>query len=336
MNIAFLIAAISGGASLVLTGVVHAYAVRHNVVDKPNARSSHNIPTPRGGGVAVIAASMLGMAIGVGFGIIDTRDAYVLGSGMLLVSAIGWLDDTRDLRWGVRLAVHLIVASWTVYMFRGLPAIRVGSAALHLGAAGYVLGALGIVWSINLFNFMDGIDGLSGSQAALIFGTAALLLLSRGNYSLGLISAILAAASGGFLVWNWPPAKIFLGDAGSGAIGYIVAGLAIASENDGAVPLLAFAIISGVFISDATVTLVRRFLRRQRLTEAHRDHAYQRLTRKYGSHRSVFLGAAVLTAILAVLGAVGTLTPRLLLPALFAAYGLLAATLLATERLSPM
>lgn len=336
MNIAFLLAAISGGASLLLTGVVHAYTLRHDVIDKPNARSSHSIPTPRGGGVGVVAASMLGTAIGVGVGIIDTRDALALGPGVLLVAAVGWLDDTRGLRWDVRLAVHLGVACWTLYMFGGLPAIRVGSAALHLGAAGYVLGALGIVWSINLFNFMDGIDGLAGSQAVLIFGTGALLLLSRGNYSLGAISAILAAASGGFLAWNWPPAKIFLGDAGSGTIGYVVAGLAIVSENNRAVPLLAFAIICGVFISDATVTLVRRLVRGDRLTDAHRDHAYQRLTRTWGSHRSVSAGAAGLTAILAVLGAVGTVTPRLLLPALFAAYVSLATVLLATERRAPM
>ncbi|HEY4956143.1 MAG TPA: glycosyltransferase family 4 protein [Gemmatimonadaceae bacterium] len=336
MQILFLLVAISAGASLVLTGIVRTFALRHEVLDRPNRRSSHSIPTPRGGGVAVLLVSALGMTIGEVLGLVQSREALTLGCGMLLLGVIGWADDTRGVKPSVRLAVHVGIAFWTVYMLDGLPLVRVGNSSLVVGAVGYVLGTLGIVWNINLFNFMDGIDGLAGSQAVLIFGTIAVLLFLRGDYSLATIPAILAATSGGFLAWNWPPAKIFLGDVGSGAIGYLIAGLALASEKNQSVPLLAFAIIEGVFICDATVTLVRRVARGDRLTEAHRDHAYQRLTRAWGSHRSVTGWAAAITVLLAVLGAVGTMDQRLLLPALLFAFFLLGGLLFAVERRAPM
>lgn len=332
----FLLAVISGCVSLVLTGIVRRYTLRHSLLDTPNTRSSHSVPVPRGGGLAVIATSMLGMAVGVASRLIQTGDALTLGVGLLLLGAVGWMDDTRGLKPGVRLAAHFVVAFWALFMLGGLPVVRLGSASLELGAAGYVLGAVGIVWSINLFNFMDGIDGLAGSQAVLIFGTGALLLFSRGDHSLGAISTILAAASAGFLAWNWPPARIFLGDVGSGAIGYAVSSVAIASENHRSVPLLAFAIIGGVFIADSTFTLVRRLARGDSPAEAHRDHAYQRLTRAWGSHRPVTVSAAGVTALLAILGSVGTVTPWLLLPALFVACVTLASLLFVTERRSPM
>lgn len=330
------IAALLGVVSLALTGAVRTYALRHSVLDTPNARSSHSVPTPRGGGLSVVVASAIGMCVGVSLAVVTRLDALTLGLGMLVLAAVGWLDDTRGMRPGGRLAVHIAVAAWTVYMFHGLPEIRLGDASLRLGVAGYLLGALGIVWSINLVNFMDGIDGLAGSQAVLIFGAAAALLLWRGAGSLGIISAVAAAASAGFLAWNWPPAKIFLGDVGSGTIGYLLAGIAVASEQRGSVPLLAFAIIGGAFISDSTVTLIRRIARGHLPTEAHRDHAYQRLTRAWGSHRPVTVRAAALTAALTMLGAIATASPRLLLPAFMVAYSVLALLLLASERRAPM
>jgi Fuc2NAc and GlcNAc transferase len=330
------IVGITGGVSLVLTGIVRALALRHELLDRPNTRSSHSIPTPRGGGIAVIVAAALGMIIGEVVGLIQAREALTLGFGMLLLGVVGWADDTRGLTPRVRLAIHLCIAFWTVHMLHGLPFVRVGDSSVALGIVGYVLGTLGIVWSINLFNFMDGIDGLAGSQAVLIFGTIAVLLGLRGDWSLATISAVLAASSAAFLVWNWPPAKIFLGDVGSGPLGYLIAGLALASENSQSVPLLAFAIIGGVLICDATVTLLRRFARGDPLTEAHRDHAYQRLTRAWGSHRSVTGWTAAVTLLLAFLGAAGSTDQRLLLPALLLSILLIAALLFAVERRAPM
>lgn len=336
MMIVLTIAALSGAISFVLTAMIRAYAVRNELLDRPNERSSHSVPTPRGGGLAIVATAAAGLAVCASLNIIEVRHAVTLASGMIVLGIVGWLDDTRSLRAEFRLAVHLAVACWTLYRFGGLTAIRTGDHSLHLGAAGYLLGALGLVWSINLFNFMDGIDGLAGSQATIIFASGSVLFLSGGNLSLAAVSALLTGASAGFLAWNWPPAKIFMGDVGSGAIGYMVAGLAIASENEHSVPLLVFLILGALFVADATVTVIRRTTRGGRIIQAHRDHAYQRLSRAWGNHRSVTACAALVTLTLAMMGAAATSEPRLLLPGLIAAYLLLAAMLIAVERAAPM
>jgi Fuc2NAc and GlcNAc transferase len=183
---------------------------------------------------------------------------------------------------------------------------------------------------------MDGIDGFAGSQAVIIFATVALLSMYTGNKSIGNVAAIFAAASVGFLIWNWPPAKIFLGDVGSGGIGYLVCGLAIASENQKSVPLFVFAILGLVFIADSTATLIRRFRRGSRTIEAHRDHAYQRLAKLFGSHKPVTVAAAGATSVLALLGTIATLTPRFLPMAFIAACVFVALLLYATEKRAPL
>ena len=323
-------------ASIALTAGVRSFAIHRELLDHPNARSSHTVPTPRGGGVAVIAASLLVTAVAVLVGLVHTPDAITFGVGVCVLGAVGWLDDTRNLKAGIRLAVHVAVAAWTVYMLGGFPVMRFGDAALAIGAIGYVLAILGIVWSINLFNFMDGIDGLAASQAVVIFSAVGVLLSMRGEYSLATIAALAGAASGGFLVWNWPPAKIFLGDVGSGPIGYLIAALALASENRQSVPLLAFAIVYGVFVTDASVTLFRRFRRGARVTEAHRDHAYQRLTRLWGSHKPVTASTALVTVVLAILAVMSARNERLLPFCFVGAALLLGALLVAVERRAPM
>jgi Fuc2NAc and GlcNAc transferase len=331
-----LLLVVSGIASLVLTGIIRRFALRNEVLDLPNARSSHSVPTPRGGGAAVLIASALGIMLSQALGLVHAREALTLGFGMVVLGIVGWADDRVGVKPPVRLAIHFAIAMWTVFMLGGLPSVQFGNDSLAVGPIGYIVATLAIVWSINLFNFMDGIDGLAGSQALLIFAAAAVLLFLRGDYSLATIPAILAATSAGFLAWNWPPAKIFMGDVGSGAIGYLIAGLALAAENNRSASLLSFAIIYGVFIFDATVTLVRRLARGDRVMEAHRDHAYQRLTRAWGSHASVTAWAAAITFVLAILGVVGTLDPRLLLPALLFTFVLLGALLFVVERLAPM
>jgi Fuc2NAc and GlcNAc transferase len=336
MSVLLLTAVITGAASTLLTGLVRAYAIRHELLDRPNDRSSHTTPTPHGGGVAVILTSVIAMAVGVSANIVDGRQALTLGVGMVVLATIGWIDDTKGSLPGIRLAIQLAGGWWTLYMFGGLPAIRLGTTTYQIGYAGYVLGLLGVVWSINLYNFMDGIDGFAGSQAVIIFGTVSILSIARGNSSIGAIAAIFAAAVMGFLLWNWPPAKIFLGDVGSGAIGYLVCGLAIASENRQSVPLFVFAILGLVFIADSTSTLVRRFRRGSRTIEAHRDHAYQRLARLFGSHEPVTVAAAAATSVLAVLATLATVAPRFV-PALFIVACVFVGFLLyATEKRAPL
>jgi Fuc2NAc and GlcNAc transferase len=147
---------------------------------------------------------------------------------------------------------------------------------------------LGIVWVLNLYNFMDGIDGLAASEAVFVaLGSAFLLLLAGGSPGVVAASAAFGAACLGFLGWNWPPAKIFMGDVGSGYIGYTIAVLALAAARDQSSLLAVWLILSGLFIIDATVTLVRRLFRGEKVYSAHRSHAYQWLARRWKSHKSV-------------------------------------------------
>ncbi|MEP6729708.1 MAG: glycosyltransferase family 4 protein [bacterium] len=336
MQLAVLLAVGSGLSSLVLTAAVRNYAVRHDVLDLPNERSSHHAPTPRGGGLAVLIGIAAALVIGGAAGAINSVDAITLGVGIVVLGLVGWMDDHGGLRARIRLVTHIAVAAWTLVMFRGFPAMRIGESSLSFGIVGWVLAIIGIVWSINLFNFMDGIDGLAGSQAVLIFAAAAWLLFVANDRSLGTIAMVISAACAGFLVHNWPPAKIFMGDVGSGAIGYLIAALAVASENHHSVPVIVYAIFGGVFIADATVTLVRRIARGDRPADAHRDHAYQRLSRAWASHERVTVAAAAVTSILCVVGAIATRSPALLLPSLLAAYSILGLLLVAAERRAPL
>jgi Fuc2NAc and GlcNAc transferase len=235
-----------------------------------------------------------------------------------------------------RLAAHLIAATTALVVLGGLPAVQLGEISLHLGTAGSILAAVGIVWSINLFNFMDGIDGIASSQAVLIFGAAGLLFHLRGADSLAAVSLSFGAASAGFLYWNWPPARIFMGDVASGAIGFMIAVLAVVGEQEGTVPLVAFGILGAVFVGDATLTLLRRVARGARPAEAHRDHAYQRLTRAWGAHRPVTLAAGAATVVLALLATAATLRPAWAMGALAIALAFLAALAVAAERRAPM
>ena len=189
---------------------------------------------------------------------------------------------------GIRLAVHLCAALWAVCWLGGLPPLRVGSHVIQLGWAGYPVAVLALTWILNLFNFMDGIDGIAGSEAAFVAGAAAFLTLCLGGSAgVAAVALALAGACLGFLLWNWPPAKIFMGDVGSGYLGYVIGVLALAAGREDPTALWVWLILGGVFFVDATVTLIRRVLRGDRVYEAHRSHAYQWLARRWQSHESV-------------------------------------------------
>lgn len=332
--IAFAIA--SFVTSIVLTGLARRYALRHAVLDVPNERSSHTVATPRGGGIAILAAVLGSCAIAVLYHAVSVKDAVTLGAGALTLGAVGWVDDHRGLPARVRLAAHFAVAIGTLVSFKGLPVLHVGTSVIPLGLLGWVLGTLGIVWSINLFNFMDGIDGLAASQTMMILGVAAALLLRRSETSLAIIALIVAASCAGFLAWNWPPAKIFMGDVASGALGYLVAGLAVASENRDAVPLLIYVILGAVFLGDATVTLLRRIGSGHRAAEAHREHVYQRLSRLWNSHRAVTLAAGGLTAFFALLAAISSRVPAWMVGCVMLTYVVVGVVIVGAERIAPM
>jgi Fuc2NAc and GlcNAc transferase len=275
--------------SAVVTGMVRRFALSHGVMDIPNERSSHTIATPRGGGLSIVLTCTTTLVVFAALGTVQSRLVIALVGGGGIVAAIGFLDDRRPMRTALRLAVHIAAAAWAVAWLGGLPAIRVGNLVFSWGWFGYVLGVFGIVWTLNLFNFMDGIDGIAASEAVFVGGGTVLLSLQSVSTDVTAVACIFCAASAGFLIWNWPPAKIFMGDVGSGYLGYIIAVLAMAATRDNPVAVWVWLILGGAFFVDATVTLARRSLRGERLHEAHRSHAYQWLARRWGSHRRVTL-----------------------------------------------
>jgi Fuc2NAc and GlcNAc transferase len=227
---------------------------------------------------------------------IVTRDlACALGGGGVAVALVGLADDRRSLSAATRLTVHFAAALWALTWLGGLPPVRVGTQLLSFGWTGYVLGAFGIVWALNLFNFMDGIDGIAASEAIFVALAGALLTASLTDAAgVGFAAVMFAAACAGFLLWNWPPASIFLGDVGSGYLGYVIVVLAVAATRHNPVALWIWLILGGAFFVDATVTLLRRLLRRQRVYQAHRSHAYQWLARRWGSHGKVTLAVVAM------------------------------------------
>jgi Fuc2NAc and GlcNAc transferase len=274
--------------SAVLTRVVLRLASRHGLLDVPNERSSHTAPTARGGGIAIVIASAIALLLLGIRGAVEPALIVALLGGGLAVAIAGFIDDRRRLSAKTRLLVHLLAALVALVTLGGLPAIEIGNHLVRFGWGGYLLGTLAIVWVLNLFNFMDGIDGIAAAEALFMVGAGTLLSsVSATGITASYGAIVFGAACLGFLIWNWAPARIFMGDVGSGYLGYVIAVLAIASARDNPATLLSWLILGGVFFCDATVTLVRRLLRRDRVYEAHRSHAYQRLARRWQSHSRV-------------------------------------------------
>jgi Fuc2NAc and GlcNAc transferase len=283
------IALAAGLATALLIGVVRRIALARGVLDVPNERSSHHLPTPHGGGAAIVlSVSVASIALWMGHAI--DGDLLVALLGGLTVAALGFVDDRHHLKAGPRFAIHLIAALWALAWLGGLPPVRLGEQVLSSGAAGYVIGAIGMVWVLNLFNFMDGIDGLAASEGVFVaWGGALVATLGPSADGVWQPALVVGAACMGFLLWNWPPARIFMGDVGSGYLGYVVAVLTVAATRTDPVALCAWLILGGVFWCDATVTLTRRVLRGESAHMAHRSHAYQQLARRWGQHRRVTL-----------------------------------------------
>lgn len=276
-------------ASWGMTWGVRRYALSRSIMDIPNARSSHRIPTPRGGGVAIVLGFLGCLALAGVFGIVDGRGLMALLPAGAWIAAIGFLDDHRHIpaRW--RLLGHFLGTGWLMYWLGGFPPLSVPWGTLDLGVAGDVLALVFLVWLLNLYNFMDGIDGIASLEAISVCLAGALCYWLVGAASMIWLPLTLAMATAGFLVWNFPPARIFMGDAGSGFLGLVLGGMALQAAWVAPQLIWSWLILLGVFVVDASYTLIHRLLRGERVYEAHRSHAYQRASRRYGSHLRVSL-----------------------------------------------
>ena len=281
--------------SLALTAAVRTLALNANMLDVPNDRSSHRTPTPRGGGLAIVLSFVAGtmvlhllghQALG-GLGI-------WLGAGGL-VALLGLVDDRWQLRASTRLAGHLLATVSVVWLLGRMPPVIVLGHAIDLAWAGPPAAVLYLTWAVNFYNFMDGIDGIAALEAVTVgLGGALLNQLVLGGTS-AVMPLLLAACAAGFLFWNWPPARIFMGDAGSGFLGLIVGVMTLVYAYQAPVLFWCWMILQGCFMVDSTTTLLRRVRRGQRASQAHRSHAYQYASRRLGSHRTVTLACGALT-----------------------------------------
>lgn len=280
--------------SLALTSGLRRYALTRSLMDVPNARSSHSVPTPRGGGVAIVLGFLAVLPILAFLGGLSWTFTWALlgtGAGIAL---LGFLDDHGHIAARWRLLGHFLGACWALFWLGGLPALEMFGFVLDLGWLGHVLAAIYLVWMLNLYNFMDGIDGIASVEAICACLGACLLYWLGGFENLILAPLVLAMAVAGFLYWNFPPARIFMGDAGSGFLGIILGLLSLQAAWSSPKLLWVWLILLGVFIVDATATLLRRLLRGDKVYEAHRSHAYQFASRHYGRHLPVTLAVSAI------------------------------------------
>lgn len=310
--------------SFISVAGLRSWALRVGALDRPNERSSHIVPTPRGGGAGAFIGIAIALGVSGGVSLAVPFPSWAIGAFLLAstVAVMGWVDDRRGLSARMRLVAQIGLAfAWVLYggwrMSPG-PSIDLGSGLRVLWPVTCLLGVVFIVWMTNLHNFMDGVDGLAGVQAvAVALGAAGIAVLepagAASDVSMVFVWLAIAAGFTGFLAWNWSPAKIFMGDVGSASIGFLIAALAFRWEADrpGAVALIC--ILSAVFIVDATWTLGARALRRRPLAQAHRSHAYQIAARRWGSHAKVSFAVlaydALALAPLALASATGRIAP---------------------------
>lgn len=272
---------ITGVLSWAGTGAVRRWFLARQILDQPNSRSSHQIPVPRGGGVAVVlAVAAMMVPIMITLGGIGVKDFAIILGITLIVAGISFWDDLRGLPAWVRLLCHVAAVAAGIFtlpdtgIFQGwLPRLL-----------DHAVAALLWVWFINLYNFMDGIDGLAALETIAISLGLAIVSILAGT-GVDFWPVIIAGAACGFLIWNFPPAKIFLGDVGSVALGYMLGYLLLMLASHGA--WAAALILPMYYLVDATITLLQRCVRGEKIWQAHREHAYQKAVIQGSSHGAV-------------------------------------------------
>lgn len=268
--------------SFVLTELIRRYTLKKNLIDIPNDRSSHTVPTPRGGGLSIVIIFL----ISISFIAPLTENVFfaLIGAGVL-IAGIGFWDDNDHIPAKWRLLVHFAASFWVLYWLGGITELHVFNYSINPGFIGVLLVAFLLVWLLNLFNFMDGIDGIAATEAIFVSCAGAYFSWVYGLENLVQISLILAASVTGFLFLNWPPAKIFMGDVGSSFLGLMLGVIAYLNILEG-VSVWIWLILLGVFLVDSGVTLVRRVLHGERWYEAHCSHAYQHVAKKIGHKKT--------------------------------------------------
>lgn len=265
--------------SFSLTYFIKNYMIKKSLVATVNERSSHTVPTPHGGGIALAIIWFIGLFYLYFIGEISSNLFYALLFGVV-ISIVSFFDDIYELSPKIRLIAQSIIAIGGLYFLGGFETLTFGIFDLQNPIFTNIFAFFMIIWFINLYNFLDGINGYAGSEA--IFLALAGFVLFGGNYFLVLAVAVL-----GFLYWNWNKAKIFMGDVGSTLLGYNIAIFTIYYANEEPTNFWIWIILFGIYWFDATLTLIRRKLNKEKLSLAHKKHGYQRLTQSGWSHYKV-------------------------------------------------
>jgi len=277
---------IAGGVTALLVRQFLVPGSRFHILDLPNERSLHDSPTPRTGGVALVTGFTAGAVILMTLEPSGIANLLVLLGTAIALGIVSFMDDAFQIPVRVRLAVHFSIAGVLVYLGYRIDAVSVPGFAWTLGtAASIIVSMVFIVWMINLYNFMDGMDGFAGGMTVIGFTTLAVLAAGSGGKVFSVTAGTIAAAAAGFLIFNFPPARVFLGDAGSSVLGLLAAAMSLWADRTGLIPLWISVLVFSPFVFDATFTLVRRFLWGEQVWVAHRTHLYQRLVQAGWSHR---------------------------------------------------
>lgn len=267
--------------SFILTFVVRFFAQKKFLIDIPNERSSHTIPTPRGGGLAIAITWFAAITYLFFREKIEANLYYALLSGAALC-IISFIDDVYTLKSLPRFITHALVAAYALYKIGGIANIDLGFGVIPDSIFLNIIAFIGIIWFINLFNFVDGIDGYAASES--VFVSLTLFLFLKNDLLLVLTMAVL-----GFLPWNWDKAKIFMGDIGSTLLGFTFSILAIYYNNTGQFSIFNFLILTSLFWFDATYTLYKRFKNKEQLIKGHKKHLYQRIVQYGYSHQKMVI-----------------------------------------------
>jgi len=302
--------------SFLLTWAVRRYALSRGLLDVPNERSSHSSPTPRGAGVAIVVSFVGCLPLLWLQGALPADVLVALAGGGLWIAFVGFWDDHRSLPSHWKLVAHFIAAIWVLSWLGGMPPVSLGGLTVDAEWVRVALACVYIVWLLNLYNFMDGINGIASIEAMTVtLGAGLLYAIGAPEIVYWSLPALLLASVAGFLFWNYPKASVFMGDAGSGFLGVTIAALSIHSATIRLEFFWAWVILLGVFVVDATFTLCRRVLRGEKYNEAHRSHAYQHAARRLGAHKPVSIAVGAINVVwllpLALLVGLGHFDPAL-------------------------
>jgi Fuc2NAc and GlcNAc transferase len=303
-------------------------------IDIPGHRSSHQIPTPRGGGLVFIVLWLLCGILSVILGFWDHRQAWVLLPGASLVSFTAFYDDVSPLSAKTRALFYILASFLCIYMIANYDETAFPLGLLNFGTA--ILYVLAIAWSINLFNFMDGLDGFAALEGIFVLSVGGFFLWEKGGQELALMAWLLAVSVAGFLFWNRPPAKVFMGDVGSTTLGFSIMAFAFLGEKVYGISILLWLILYGTFIFDSSVTLARRIYAGEIWYQAHRSHAYQRLHQTDWPHSKVLLYKGCVNIILVTLALIGFYNENLLYLLFLLALILLTILYIKIESTNPM